>query len=138
MGVMVAHIPTDQIAAYWGDFSEYIKKAAARYEKDYDFADVARALGEGRSALFGVWVDDRPQAALVVSEVVYPKRKKMLIELVGGDNVDKWYEEAIEKLSDVAQSAGYAALVSNARLGWTKMAKSVNFKQAHVAYEREF
>lgn len=138
MAVLVAHIPTDQISTYWGDFSPFVEKAAARYEKDYDFADVVRALAEGRSALFGVWVDDRPQAALVVSEVVYPKRKKMLIELVGGDGAADWYEAAIDKLADVAAGAGYASLVSNARLGWTKMAKSVKFKQAYVAYEREF
>ena len=137
MTVQVFYIPTDATPHAWVTLGGFVNKAARRYKRDYDLDDMKAAIFDGDAALFGVLVDDEPVAAIVTSETVYPKRKVMEIELVGGSRLKEWWEPAMAQMVAVARNMGYDAITARARSGWRKMAAAFEFKQAFVAYELE-
>lgn len=137
MTVQVFFIPTKIVETLWPVFAPMVDKAAKKYAHQYDLDDVLRGLLEERSGLFGVFLDNKPIAAIIASPVAYPKRKNLLIELVGGNDVDQWWSEAIHAITEQAKAAGYSSIEARARKGWAKMAEKCNFKQVAVAYELE-
>jgi len=137
MMVQVFYIPTESAPHAWLTLGGFVNKAARRYKRDYDLDDIRDAIFDGDAALFGVLVGDEPVAAIVTSETIYPKRKVMEVELVGGSRIGEWWEQAMTQLIAVAKEMGYNAVTTRARPGWRKMAKSFNFRQAYVAYELE-
>lgn len=129
-------MPVD-IVDEWGRVSAFISKAAKRYAKDYDLEHVWDALLAGKCMLFRIEHNGETMGALTVAPVSQPKRKTMVIELVGGDNAKLWYYDTIQQLADVARQAGYDAITSNARSGWRNMAKDSGFKEMSVTYEMD-
>ena len=130
-------IPTSQLGEFWDELGPFVDKAASRYSKEYDLSDVWDALLEERALLFGIWLDGEVKGAMTVSPVEQPKRKTLVIELVGGEDVVLWYTDTIRQLKEFARRAGYDAITSNARKGWRKMANSVGFKEASTTYEMD-
>lgn len=137
MACEVIHIPTSEVQAAWPALGGFVNKAAQRYSRDYDLKHMQRAIYDGKAALFGVFEDGKPVAAIVTSEIVYPKRKVMLIELVGGANMREWADVFVQKMVEIAKRAGYAAIEAKARKGWSRALKSYNVKQAYIAYQLE-
>ena len=118
MAVVLQHIPTEDAPKWWPTLGGFVNKAARRYRKDYHLDDMRQAIFDGDAALFGVFVNSAPMAAIVTSEMIYPKRDIMMIELVGGSEMRLWFDDAIDQLTDFAQAGGYHAIISQARLGW--------------------
>ena len=137
MSVQVQYIPTDEVLHWWPTLGGFVNKAARRYVKDYDPDDMRRSILAGEAALFGVFHNLKPVAAIVCSEESYPKRRLLRIELVGGSDMAKWFDEAVDMLAEYAKAANFDAIVSQARLGWKNYAKRAKFKQIAVAYERD-
>lgn len=137
MNIQVQYIPTDEARDWWPTLGGYVNKAAVLCRKDYDLDHMRDAIFEGKAALFGVFEGLKPIAAIVVTEVCYPKRKVLLIELVGGDNMADWFDEAILLLTEYAKRASYGAITAQGRMGWRDWAKRANFKQVFVGYELE-
>lgn len=137
MSVQVQYIPTEDVRHWWPTLGGFVNKAARRYVKDYDLGDMKEAIFAGDAALFGVFHNLQPVAAIVCSEESYPKRRLLRIELVGGSNMAKWFDEAVDQLAKYATNADFDAIVSQARLGWRNFAKKAKFKQTAVAYERD-
>ena len=133
----VVHIPTKDVPRAWLTLGAFVDKAAGRYSRDYDLETMRGAIFDGKAALFGVFKDGEPMAAVVTSEIVYPKRKVMLIELIGGNNVREWIQQLFEQMVNIAKRAGYAAIEAKARAGWSKVIKSCKLRQAYIAYELE-
>jgi len=130
-------IPTSQLGEFWDELGPFIDKAASRYSKEYDLSDVWDALLDERALLFGIWSDGEAVGAMTVAPVEQPKRKTLVIELVAGQNAEKWYADTVWQLKEFARRAGYDAITSNARKGWRKMANSVGFKEASTTYEMD-
>ena len=137
MTIQVHYIPTDQTRAWWPKMGYYVNRAARRYHKDYDLDDMREAIFDGDTALFGVFENLKPIAAIVATEVCYPKRKVLLIELVGGDNMKDWFDNALLSLTEYAISAGYGAIQAQGRMGWRDYAKRAKFEPVFVGYERD-
>lgn len=130
-------IPTSQLGEFWDELGPFIDKAASRYSKEYDLSDVWDALLDERALLFGIWSDGEAVGAMTVAPVEQPKRKTLVIELVAGQNAEKWYYDTVQQLKVYAQRAGYDAMSSNARRGWRKMAAISGFSEASVNYEMD-
>ena len=128
--------PSD-LLVQWRKLAPFVAKAAKRYKKDYDLEDVFEAIRSGKAMLFGIEHGGELMGAMTVAPVHQPKRKTLVIELVGGKNAKLWYSDTVRQLADTARNAGYDAITSNARHGWRKMASKVGFKETSVTYEMD-
>lgn len=135
--VTLEYVPRSHLAQFWPLAAPMIEQARRRYDRDYGLADVLKALEAGRALLWLVNVDGQPVAAMTTSEEIYPRRKSILIELLGGKGVSEWASAAIAELASVARAAGYDAIETRGRPGWAKLAKQNNFRVKHVAFEME-
>lgn len=131
------HIPTDLIGDVWPQVGPVLAKAVARYANSYDMSHVRARLDAGDVALWVVMDGVELKAAFTTDEIIYPKRKIMLVELLGGAEAKMWYYDTVKRLAEIARSTGYDAIQTTARRGWSKMAKECGFNEAAVTYEME-
>lgn len=137
MTVKLHMIPTPSVEAAWPVFGPMVEMAVERYGADRDIDGVKSDILAERSALFGVFADGEPKAAIVIRPAIYQKRKTIVLDLVGGADIEQWWKDVISAIVSQAKSAGYNAIEAKGRKGWAKIAKQCNFKEAYVAYELE-
>jgi hypothetical protein len=130
-------IPRGMIADAWPNVGPMLQRAIKRSGPFYDLGDVRRKLEDGDISLWAVMHEGRLTAAFTTNEIIYPRRKIMLVELLGGKDANLWYHDTVEKLAEIARETGYDAIETVARRGWAKMAGKVGFKETAVTYEME-
>lgn len=130
-------VPVDMIDTHWPTFGPMIEKAQKRVADQCGMDDILGWLHDGTSRLWGIYVDDEPLAAMTTADKNYPRKRVMVIEMIGGERVDLWTEGALAELARVSRLAGYNAIETHARAGWSKLAKRYMFTPKHVAYEME-
>jgi len=135
--VTLSYVPTSEMDKWWPVAAPMIELARKRYDSQYGLDDVKDAILNGRAVLWLIMVGSKPRAAMTTSETKYPRRKVLCIELLGGEAVADWAEDAIGELARAAKAAGYDAIETKARRGWSKMAGKYNFRPVYVAYEME-
>ena len=133
----LAYVSKDLLDEYWPIAAPMLKLAVDRYSKQFGMEDVKAAIERGDAMLWLILVDEEPMAALTLTETVYPRQKRITLELLGGKNADLWAEGLLDNLKTMAKSAGYDVIETHARSGWSKLAKKYMFKQAYTAYELE-
>ena len=135
--IRLVYVPRAKIEDYWHIAGPLIELAQQRYANEYGLEDVREALDNGRAMLWLIEVGDNFMAAMTTTEDLQPRRKTLLIELLGGSNSDIWAETVITELGRVGRAAGYDAIETKARLGWMRLAKKHNFRPKYVAYEMD-
>ena len=135
--VGVFYVPADKLDQYWPTFGPMIELAQKRLADQCGMDDVEEWLRTGRSLLWGIYVDGKPMAAMMTAENKYPRKRVMVIEMIGGERADLWSEAALNELARVSKAAGFDAIETHARAGWSKMAKQYMFNLKPVAYELE-
>lgn len=135
--IRLVYVPRAKIGDYWNVAGPLIELAQRRYSHEYGLEDVRSALDEGKAMLWMIQVDGEFMAAMTTTELNQPRRKTLLIELLGGKDADIWAAKALQELARVGRAAGYAAIETKARLGWMRLAKKHNFRPKHVAYEMD-
>lgn len=135
--VGVFYVPADKMDQYWPTFGPMIGLAQKRLADQCGMDDVEEWLRTGQSLLWGIYVDEKPMAAMMTAESKYPRKRVMVIEMIGGERADLWSKPALDELARVSKASGFDAIETHARAGWSKMAKQYMFKLKHVAYELE-
>ena len=130
-------VPVNMISTHWPTFSPMIEKAQKRVADQCGMDDILGWLEGGTSRLWGIYVDDKPLAAMTTSDQNYPRKRVMVIEMIGGELADLWTGDALAELARVSRLAGYDSIETHARAGWSKLAKRYMFTPKHVAYEME-
>ena len=135
--VKTYYIPADLLDKHWPTFGPMIELAQKRLDDQFGMDDVEGWVRSGQSLLWGIYVDGKPMAAMLTTENRYPRKSVMVIEMIGGERADLWSKPVLDELARVSKAAGFDAIETRARSGWSKMAKQYMFKLKHVAYELE-
>jgi len=130
-------VPVDLIDQHWSTFAPMIELAQKRVADQCGMGDILDWLHDGTSRLWGIYVDEKPLAAMTTADKNYPRKRVMVIEMIGGERADLWSESALGELARVSRLSGYDAIETHARAGWSKLAKRYMFTPKHVAYEME-
>ena len=137
MGVDLLFIPKNMVADAWANIGPLLAAAVKRSGNVGDISDVRRAIDQGDVALWAVMRNGSLEAAFTTNEIIYPRRKVMSVELLGGKDAEMWYYDTVVKLAAIAKKAGYDAIETTARKGWSKMAGKAGFKETGVTFELE-
>ena len=130
-------VPVPLVDTYWPALSPMIELAQRRVDDKCGMDDILGWLRDGTSRLWGIYVDDELTAAMTTSDRQYPRKRVLVIEMVGGKRVGVWSGPVLAELSRVARLAEYDAIETHARAGWSKLAKRYMFTAKRVAYEME-
>ena len=133
----VAHIPQDHVDRLWADAAPLLEKAQRRVADKMDLDDVLNDLRGGSLQLWMVVVNGVLMAAMTTRIVSYPKKKNLLINLIGGYEMDRWMPRAIDVFVDTAKSLGLNGIEAYGRKGWEKVVKKTSFVEVFTNYEME-
>jgi hypothetical protein len=133
----VAHIPQDHVDRLWNDAAPLLEKAQRRVADKMDLDDVLNDIRGGSLQLWMVVVNGVLMAAMTTRIVSYPKKKNLLINLIGGYEMDRWMPSALDALKEMAKINGLSGIEGYGRKGWEKILKNTSFVPVFTNYEME-
>lgn len=99
---------------------EYLLPAIERAGQ-YELADIYAQITNEESWLFIATEDGAPIGAAVVAMEVYPRRKYLLLHLLGGTKAKEWAPILVDRLRTLAKGLGFYGVRVEGRKGWTKI-----------------
>ena len=135
---MITAIPSDRIKRLWPEVSPMLYPAVERSHGRWTMEFLLDALRSGQQQLWIVFEADQPIKGVATTEIlVYPNRKMLGIQYLGGKDLDTWGFSFLEIIEDFAKAAGCSGIEGTARKGFWKWMKEYDYKDAYIVYEKE-
>jgi hypothetical protein len=135
---VTAVLPKD-VEACWDSVVKYVDLAADFTEGRYDTNDIREAIENGGHTL---WVCYDPydgvvsiKGVVVTTFAVYPQKKLLFLEFIGGEDGFEWKDVMLETLRKWAADNDCVGIESVGRPGWSRVFKDEGYKQIGYFYE---
>ena len=126
--MMITAVPREALRVVWGDVARVLGKSVETNGK-FHIDDVFRETDNG---LYGLWliIDDEQEGmnviAAITTRIIYPNRKALAMDWLGGSRMSEWLPLAQETLEKYAKECGCSHLESYGRkagsVGWASTA----------------
>jgi hypothetical protein len=135
--VTILPVLEDDFDTLLGIGMEFIAPAIARQSRDVTMQDVEDDIRGGGAVMWLVHVEDTLKAAITTCVVKHPQRNTLKIEFMGGTQMKKWMNEAIDTFADLARRADLGAVEADGRLGFDKYVDASPFREVYRHYVME-
>ena len=135
--VTILPVLEDDFDTLLGRGIELIAPAVARQSNDVTLQDVEDDIRGGGAVMWLVHVEDTLVAAVTTCVVKHPQRNTLKIEFMGGTQMDKWMDEAIDTFADLARRADLGAVEADGRMGFDKYVDASPFREVYRHYVME-
>ncbi len=81
--------------------------------------------------------DDSIVAAFTTRLLVYPQRKALALDWVGGERMKEWEDQLIDTMRRYANELECSHLEGYGRKGWGRALKKYGFYPEYIAYRME-
>ena len=81
--------------------------------------------------------DDKVIAAFTTRLIVYPQRKALALDWVGGTQMKEWENQLIDTMKRYANKLDCSHLEGYGRKGWGRALKKYGFYPEYIAYRME-
>ena len=135
--VVILPVLEDDFDTYLGAGMELIAPAIARHSNDVSMQDVEDDIRGGGAVMWLVHVEDTLVAAVTTCVVKHPQRNTLKIEFMGGTQMKKWMNEAIDTFADLARRADLGAVEADGRVGFDKYVDASPFREVYRHYVME-
>ncbi len=92
-------MPEEAVSRVWKDVEGILSKAVDTVENKSDVIDILNGIFDGTYVL---WVvlndDDKVIAAFTTRLIVYPQRKALALDWVGGTQMKEWENQLIDTM----------------------------------------
>ena len=135
---IITAVPSDKITMLWPEVSPMLYPAVERSHGRWTMEFLLDALRSGQQQLWIVFEGEQPIKGVATTEIlVYPNRKMLAIQYLGGKDLDTWGFSFLEIIEDFAKAAGCSGIEGTARKGFWKWMKEYDYKDAYTVYEKE-
>jgi len=97
--VRISLVPEEAIGHVWKDVEGILDKAVDTVKDKSDVIDILNGVFDGTYVL---WVvldeDDKIVAAFTTRLIVYPQRKALALDWVGGTQMKEWEDQWVETM----------------------------------------
>tara|TARA_R100001460_G_scaffold50083_1_gene88398 strand:- start:357 stop:803 length:447 start_codon:yes stop_codon:yes gene_type:complete len=114
-----------------------LKPAIENNNRNASLDDVVGDILSNQSLMWAVYIEDTLAAAFTTSVVKHPQRRTLFIEFMGGVEMNVWMRAALNVLKLLAKEAELSGIEADGRIGFSKFAESVGFKETYRHYEME-
>ena len=135
--VVILPVLEDDFDTYLGAGMKLIAPAIARQSNDVSMQDVEDDIRGGGAVMWLVHVEDTLVAAVTTCVVKHPQRNTLKIEFMGGTQMKKWMNEAIDTFADLARRADLGAVEADGRVGFDKYVDASPFREVYRHYVME-
>ena len=131
-------MPTEAVGHVWKDVEKVLEKSVSTVKDKAKMIDV---LGGILNDTYVLWVvmdeDDSIIAAFTTRLLVYPQRKALALDWVGGTRMREWEDQLIDTMRKYANELDCSHLEGYGRKGWGRSLKKYGFYQEYIAYRME-
>tara|TARA_R110002012_G_scaffold275273_1_gene461841 strand:+ start:157 stop:570 length:414 start_codon:yes stop_codon:yes gene_type:complete len=136
--VRISLVPEEAVSRVWKDVEGILSKAVDTVENKSDVIDILNGIFDGTYVL---WVvlndDDKVIAAFTTRLIVYPQRKALALDWVGGTQMKEWENQLIDTMKRYANKLDCSHLEGYGRKGWGRALKKYGFYPEYIAYRME-
>jgi hypothetical protein len=134
----ISSVPQNAVKLVWKDVDRVLNKSVATVKDKSDMIDVLDGVFDGTYAL---WVvldeDDNIVAAFTTRLIVYPSRRALALDWVGGTRMKEWADQMIDTMRQYASEVGCEHLEGYGRKGWGRFLEKYGFYPEYIAYRME-
>ena len=131
-------MPEKAIGHVWKDVEGILKRAVDTVKDKTRVIDILDGVFDGTYVL---WVvlndDDKIIAAFTTRLIIYPQRKALALDWVGGTQMKEWEDQLIETMKRYANELEFSHLEGYVRTGWCRAFKKYLFYPEYIAYRME-
>jgi hypothetical protein len=136
--VKVSLVPSEAVGQIWKEIERVLEKSVATVKDKAETIDVLDGVYNGTYVL---WVvlddDDKVIAAFTTRLIVYPQRKALALDWVGGTQMKEWEDQLIDTMKRYANKLDCSHLEGYGRKGWGRVLKKYGFYPEYIAYRME-
>ena len=134
----VSLVPTEAVGHVWKDVDRVLKKAVATVDNKAEMIDILDGIYDGTYVLWVV-IDEQDDviAAFTTRLIVYPQRKALALDWVGGTRMKEWEDQLIDTMRRYANELDCSHLEGYGRKGWGRVLKKYGFYPEYIAYRME-
>lgn len=130
-------LPASAVDLVWGLVEPMLAPAIATADGKTDVRHVKRQLDSGELLLWVVADGLAPVAALTTRIIVYPERRGMAMDWIGGARMREWLPMAQSMLMRYAADNGCAHLEGYGRKGWDRWLRRFGWRPEYIAYRMD-
>ena len=131
-------MPSGAVRHVWKDVEKVLKKSVATAQGKSETIDVLAGI---LTDIYVLWVvlddDDSIVAAFTTRLLVYPQRKALALDFVGGTRMNEWNDQLIDTMRKYANELGCSHLEGYGRKAWGRSLKKYGFYPEYIAYRME-
>ena len=131
-------MPSEAVRHVWKDVEKVLKKSVATAQGKSETIDVLAGI---LTDIYVLWVvmddDDSIVAAFTTRLLVYPQRKALALDFVGGTRMKEWNDQLIDTMRKYANELECSHLEGYGRKAWGRSLKKYGFYPEYIAYRME-
>ena len=134
----ISLVPSEAVKHVWKDVEEVLKKSVNTVKNKAEMIDVLKGVFDDTYVLWVVMdEDDNIIAAFTTRLIVYPQRKALALDWVGGTRMKEWEDQLISTMRKYANELGCSHLEGYGRKAWGRALKKYGFYPEYIAYRME-
>ena len=134
----VALIPPNYVSTLWNDVEEHLAPAIARSRGRWDMQSLYESVRKMEQHLWVAFNEDNVIDGVGTTEfVIYPKKKMLAMQYIGGTKNNGWVWEMHEKCNGWAKDNECDGIEGTARHGFWKWLEQDGFERSYTVYEKE-
>ena len=134
----IALVPSNYVGTLWNDIETFLGPAIARSRGRWDIDSVHQSLLNEERHVWVAFDEDKKIDGVATTEfVMYPKRKMLSIEYLGGKNMNSWCWDLSDRLYSWAKDNECDGIEAVARHGFWKWVQQDGFERSYTIYEKE-
>ena len=131
-------MPSEAVKHVWKDVEEVLKKSVNTVKNKAEMIDVLKGVFDDTYVLWVVMDEgDSIIAAFTTRLLVYPQRKALALDWVGGTRMKEWEDQLISTMRKYANELGGSHLEGYGRKAWGRALKKYGFYPEYIAYRME-
>tara|TARA_R110002126_G_scaffold267964_1_gene411423 strand:+ start:402 stop:815 length:414 start_codon:yes stop_codon:yes gene_type:complete len=134
----ISLVPSEAVRHVWKDVEKVLKKSVATAQGKSETIDVLAGI---LTDIYVLWVvmddDDSIVAAFTTRLLVYPQRKALALDFVGGTRMKEWNDQLIDTMRKYANELGCSHLEGYGRKAWGRSLQKYGFYPEYIAYRME-
>tara|TARA_R100000951_G_scaffold103842_2_gene96704 strand:- start:41 stop:454 length:414 start_codon:yes stop_codon:yes gene_type:complete len=136
--VRVSLVPAEAVGHVWKDVERVLEKSVDTVKDKAEMIDVLVGVCDGTYVLWVVMDEqDDIVAAFTTRLLVYPQRKALALDWVGGARMKEWEDQLIDTMRSYANELECSHLEGYGRKAWGRALKKYGFYPEYIAYRME-
>lgn len=130
-------VPKKFVSSVWPDVVRVLEKSVATSNGKYDLADIYNGIIENDYVLWLVLDGDELVAALTTRIAVYPGKRGMALDWIGGSRMSEWLPSVQHVMTKYARDNECTHLEGYGRKAWGRWLAKYGWEPEYIAYRME-